>query len=210
MLFQGRVESKPKIPKVQLPVPNHTRPENEAVFRAAVPTREPAVQLWLTGTHGNSDSLPWKKLFSTEWTPQSQVESSTLNCSAECEGQIEVLLGITSFVFQIVGLSKDLPRSLLIHTQLFWNLWWLLKELNCKIKKQADKHQSLSHVWFFATPWTHARLLGSMEISRQECWSGLPFPSLVDLPNPGIEPRTPALQADSLPSEPPGMPHNTE
>ena len=178
MLFQGRVESKPKIPKVQLPVPNHTRPENEAVFRAAVPTREPAVQLWLTGTHGNSDSLPWKKLFSTEWTPQSQVESSTLNCSAECEGQIEVLLGITSFVFQNVGLSKDLPRSLLIHTQLFWNLWWLLKELNCKIKKQADKHQSLSHVWFFATPWTVARqaprIHGNLQARMLE-WVAIPF-----------------------------------
>ena len=45
----------------------------------------------------------------------------------------------------------------------------------------------------------------SMEFSRQEYWSGLPFPSAGDLPNPGIEPRSPTLQADSLPSEPPGM-----
>ena len=44
----------------------------------------------------------------------------------------------------------------------------------------------------------------SMQFSRQEYWSGLPFPSAGDLPNPGIEPRSPALQADSLPSEPPG------
>ena len=43
--------------------------------------------------------------------------------------------------------------------------------------------------------------------SRQECWSGLPFPSPGDLPNPGIEPRSPALQADALPSEPPGNPY---
>ena len=42
----------------------------------------------------------------------------------------------------------------------------------------------------------------SMEFSRQEYWSGLPSPSPGDLPNPGIEPRSPALQADSLPSEP--------
>ena len=41
---------------------------------------------------------------------------------------------------------------------------------------------------------------------RQEYWSGLPFPSPGDLPNPGIEPRTPALQADTLTSEPPGKP----
>ena len=41
-----------------------------------------------------------------------------------------------------------------------------------------------------------------MEFSRQEYWSGLPFPSPGDLPDPGIEPGSPALQADSLPSEP--------
>ena len=44
----------------------------------------------------------------------------------------------------------------------------------------------------------------SMEFSRQEYWSGLPFPSPGDLPNPGIKPRSPALQVDSLPSELPG------
>ena len=43
-----------------------------------------------------------------------------------------------------------------------------------------------------------------MEFSRQEYWSGLPFPSPGDLPDIGIEPGSPALQADSLPSEPPG------
>ena len=46
----------------------------------------------------------------------------------------------------------------------------------------------------------------SVAFSMQEFWSGLPFPSLRDLSNPGIEPRSPALQADSLPSEPPGKP----
>ena len=44
----------------------------------------------------------------------------------------------------------------------------------------------------------------SMGFSRQEYWSGLPFPSPGDLPDPGIEPRSPALQADALISEPPG------
>ena len=47
----------------------------------------------------------------------------------------------------------------------------------------------------------------SMEFSRQEYWSGLPFPSAVDLPNPGIKPRSPTLWADDLPSEPPGNPY---
>ena len=48
-----------------------------------------------------------------------------------------------------------------------------------------------------------------MEFSRQEYWSGLPFPSPRDLPNPGIEPGFTALQADSLPSEPPGKVEKT-
>ena len=45
-----------------------------------------------------------------------------------------------------------------------------------------------------------------MGFSKQESWSGLPLPSLGDLPDPGIKSRSPALQADSLPSEPPGKP----
>ena len=48
-----------------------------------------------------------------------------------------------------------------------------------------------------------------MEFSREEYWSGLPFPAPEALPDPGIEPRSPTLQADSLPSEPPGKPKNT-
>ena len=55
------------------------------------------------------------------------------------------------------------------------------------------------------TPWTVAyQAPPSMGFSRQECWSGLPFSSPGDLPDPGIKPRSPALQADALPSEPPG------
>ena len=61
-----------------------------------------------------------------------------------------------------------------------------------------------------ATPWTVAcQAPLSMEFSRQEYWSGLPFPSLGDLPDPGIEPESPALQKDSLLSEPPGKPHKS-
>ena len=57
------------------------------------------------------------------------------------------------------------------------------------------------------TLWTVAYQASlSMGFSWQEYWSGLPFPSPGDLPNPGIEPRSPALQADVLPSEPPGKP----
>ena len=65
--------------------------------------------------------------------------------------------------------------------------------------------KSLSLVRLFAIPWTVAHQAPpSMGFSRQEYWGGLPFPSPGDLPNPGIEPRSPAFQADTLTSEPPG------
>ena len=66
------------------------------------------------------------------------------------------------------------------------------------------KVKSLSHVRLFATQWTVALQTPlPMGFSRQEYWSGLPFPSSGDLPDPGIEPRSPSLQADALTSEPP-------
>ena len=67
------------------------------------------------------------------------------------------------------------------------------------------KVKLLSRVWLFATPWTVDYLaLPSMGFSRQEYWSGLPLPSPGDLPDPRIEPWSPAFQADALTSEPPG------
>ena len=63
-----------------------------------------------------------------------------------------------------------------------------------------------SHVQLFVTPQTvdhHA--FQSMEFSRQEYWSGLPFPSPGDPPDPGLEPMSPTLQSDSLLSESPGV-----
>ena len=71
-------------------------------------------------------------------------------------------------------------------------------------KNTKVKVKLLSHVQIFVIPWTVAYQAPlSMGFSRQECWSGLPFPSLGDLPNPGIECGSPALQADALASEPP-------
>ena len=67
------------------------------------------------------------------------------------------------------------------------------------------KVKPLSRVRLFATPWTVVYLASpSMGFSRPEYWSGLPLPSLGDLPKPGIEPKSPALRADSILSEPPG------
>ena len=66
------------------------------------------------------------------------------------------------------------------------------------------KVKSLSRVRLLTTPWTEAHQAPpSLGFFRQEYWSGLPSPSPGELSNPGIEPRSPALQADALTSEPP-------
>ena len=70
---------------------------------------------------------------------------------------------------------------------------------------EALKRSESHSVQLFATPWT----IQPMGLSRPEYWSGEPFPSLGDLPNPGIKPRSPTLQADSIPIEPQGKPKNT-
>ena len=76
-----------------------------------------------------------------------------------------------------------------------------------RLWKKRKKVKLLISVRLFSTPGTVAyQAPPSMGFSRQEYWSGLPFPSPGDLPNAGIEPRSPTLQADSLPSEPPGKP----
>ena len=72
------------------------------------------------------------------------------------------------------------------------------------------KMKVLSCVQLFVTPWTVAHQASlSMEFSRQEYWSGLLFPSPGDLSDPGTEPRSPMLQADTLSTEPPGKPKGT-
>ena len=98
--------------------------------------------------------------------------------------------------------TKEVPVLFFI-ALLLWILWG--SPLSGFLKWREVK--SLSRVWLFATPWTVAHQAPpSMGFSRQEYWSGLPFPSPGDLPDPGIEPRSPALQADALTSEPPGKP----
>ena len=79
--------------------------------------------------------------------------------------------------------------------------------ITLKVRKfELTMHaQSLSHIRLLATPWTVARQAPlSMEFSSQDCWDEFPFPSPGNLPEPGVKPRSPALHADSLVSEPPG------
>ena len=98
---------------------------------------------------------------------------------------------------------------------LFWADWNYLSHLTTdnlgNISRLVLQQSSVSHSVVSNSLWPHGLYVAhqpplSMEFSRQGSWSGLPFPSPEDLPDPGIKPRSPALQADSLPSEPPGKP----
>ena len=92
--------------------------------------------------------------------------------------------------------------------QKFQLAWIYIKQNELLIERKKVK--SFSCVWVFVTPWTVAyETSPSIGFSRQEYWSGLALPSSEDLPDPGIKPGSPALQAVALPSEPPGKPKNT-
>ena len=125
-------------------------------------------------------------------------------------GWISVLSKGLSRVFSITAVQKhqfsgaqlSLQSNSHIHT-------WICFPIHMEktIALTFDEVKLLSCVRLFAAPWTIAfQAPLSMEFSRQEYWSGLPFLSPGGLPNPGIEPGSPVLQADALPSEPPGKP----
>ena len=95
--------------------------------------------------------------------------------------------------------EAHLPRGLVGHQVRTW-----LHRVLCMQKSPGPFH--ISRVQLFATP----GIIKSMEFFRPGYWSGLPFSFPGDLPNPGIEPRSPALQADSLPAEPRGSPRILE
>ena len=104
------------------------------------------------------------------------------------------------------GFKKPYPTASLLST-LEQEELCIPVQFSLSLSLSLSVYQLLSHVRLFATPWTlaHQALL-SMDFFRQEQWTGLPFPSPADLSNPGIEPASSVLQADSLPSEPPGKP----
>ena len=111
-----------------------------------------------------------------------------------------------------------MPRYMLFHYNLGISKksWGLVKNamhvggtsMFCKHCYLSKMKESVSHSLVSNSLWPQGlytcQVLLSMEFSRQEYWSGFPFPSPGDLPYPGIKPRSAALQADSLPSKPPG------
>ena len=104
--------------------------------------------------------------------------------TARCHEQFCYFL-LSSIHFYLPNLLKDI--------WIFWKVYAYTWVLSC-----------FSHVQLFATLWTVVQQAPlSMGFSMQEYWSGLPFPSSGYFSNPGIEAGSPALQADSLPSEPP-------
>ena len=101
------------------------------------------------------------------------------------------------------GKVQPLPLSI---THIICTSTFRVKALK-SFKKKKDESVSRSVLSPFVTPWTVAcQALLSMGFSRQEYWSVVPFPPPGDLHDPGIEPRSPALQVDSLPAKPPGKP----
>ena len=90
-----------------------------------------------------------------------------------------------------------------------WQSTIIAKTVLKRSIKWGTQSAQLQHLCALC-PWTIAHQAPlSMGFSRQEYWSGLSCPLLRDLPNPGIKPRSPTLQGDSLPAEPPGKPKNT-
>ena len=120
------------------------------------------------------------------------------------KGFIVCLLYTRIFCFLLQMLTSCLDIIFIFYKLIKGLRWLAIKDsqmyINIKVKV-------LRHVQLFGTPWTVAcQAPLSMGFSRQEYWSGSPIPSPGGLPNPGIKPGSPALQADSLPSEPLGKP----
>ena len=109
------------------------------------------------------------------------------------------------FLLQGIFLTQESNPGLLHCRQIFYQLSY-----KGSLKYTGDTHthtgiKCFSCVQLFVTPWTITyQAPPTIGFSRQEHWSGVPFTSSGDLPDPGIKPGSPALQADALPSEPPG------
>ena len=119
----------------------------------------------------------------------------------ECIYIFEMLISFPLDTYWEVGLQD--PKT--IPFFIFWGSFILFSIMEAPVYIPSNSCSVMSDS---ATPWTVAYQASlSMGFFRQEYWSGLPFPSPGDLPDPGIKPKSPALKADALPSEPPGKSH---
>ena len=103
-----------------------------------------------------------------------------------------------------LGREDPLEKEMATHSSI---LAWRILSITLLASESEVKVKSLSHVQLFGTPWTVAYQAPlSMGFFRQKYWSGLPFPFPGDLPDPGVKPAIPKLEADSLPIESLGKP----
>ena len=128
------------------------------------------------------------------------------NCLKQWFWNSTNLLFISMFISAVIKADLIFKKFIII----FWNQWnlipglWLLAMPN---SSSGSVLCVLSHVQLFFTPWTVAPQDPlSMRFPRLEYWSGLPFPSPGDLPDPGMEPASPGLAGRFLTTEPPGKP----
>ena len=107
-------------------------------------------------------------------------------------GHLQMSQWCNSFLFISHQKTSNISPSSVFsnHSPFHWSVTRTSEKL-----KSSERVKLLSHVWLFATPWTIALQTPLfMEFSKQEYWSGVPFPSTGDIPDPGIEPESPALQ----------------
>ena len=107
---------------------------------------------------------------------------------------------VNSNIFSVSSYTQTIFE---VSVTFFKRRWFYL----LKSVKLTSKHQCVWVCMCVHVHVSHSVMFDSLsiEFSRQEYWGGLPFPSPGDLPIPGIKPGSPALQADSIPSEPPGQ-----
>ena len=138
---------------------------------------------------------------------QNLQEEITVHCSGRKRLFCPVLIPTLFSLFHLSFIVYNTFLVILIVSARSKNLWYTTFFLYTLLPKGKVKCLSLSRVRLFATPQTVANQIPlSMGFSRQEYWSGLPFPLPANLPDPGIKPGSPAMQADYLLSEPPGIP----
>ena len=135
------------------------------------------------------------QLYLTLWDPY-ELQPARLLC-----------LGIFPVrILEAVAISSSMGQTHISH--IFWvtgGFFTAESQGSCSRSLKKWKCKLLRCFWRFVTPWT----IQPMEFSRPEYWSGYPFPSPGDLPNPGIKTRSSALRVDSLQAEPQGKPKNT-
>ena len=131
------------------------------------------------------------------WRREKAVWGWTVLVREAWEGSVKVSLGRDLYMRKQPDIQSSSANLFLCPTSASHPHIWYVLDLIIIVK-----WVSLSRVQLFATPWT----IQSMEFSSPEYWNRQPFPSPGDLPNPGINPRSPTLQVDSLPAEPQGKP----